>query len=171
MLQGYGFSPIWIRRCLLRHPWFENCLPHNLSWYVFFPLWMLRCGCIWHFLLLFWVNYLSYTLPWCDCSHVWMRRCLAKHPLKEKKSYCIHCSDMFFTSVWVRICMFRCPSHGNILPHTSLWYVFFSCVDALVYVQLFYSWKHIVAYITTTCFSPVWLEWCVQIFIPCMMFV
>ena len=93
----------------------------------FFPLWMLRCGCRWHFLLLFWVNYLSYTLSWCDCSHVWMRKCLAKHPLKEKHLIAYIAVICFFSSVWVRICMFRCPSHGNILPHTSLWYFFLLC--------------------------------------------
>ena len=29
------FFTHWIRRCLLRHPWFKNCLPHNSRWYGF----------------------------------------------------------------------------------------------------------------------------------------
>ena len=134
-------------KMFLKTPMVRKLFAAQFKLICFFPLWMLRCECRWHFLLLFWGNYLSYTLSWCDCSHVWMGRCLAKHPLKEKKSYRIHCSDMFFfllygceyvcsdvlpmetsclihhydiffSPVWMQWCMFSCLIRGSILSHT-----------------------------------------------------
>ena len=101
----------------------------------FFPLWMLRCECRWHFLLLFWVNYLSYTLSWCDCSHVWMRGCLAKHPLKEKNliAYIAVICCFFLLYGCEYVCSDVLPMETSCLIHHYDIF-FFSCVDAMVYV-------------------------------------
>ena len=149
----YGFSPVWIRRWVLRLEDWLNVLSHMWHMYCLSSVWIL----MWRRNVSRSLNALSHTWHSNGFSPVWLRMCSARWWLvKQHLSHSVH----MYLPRWIFICRPRECRDEKRLSHSSQEYSFSALWTLLCLMRLCDVLNRLLQTVHSNGFSPVWRRQC-----------